>query len=282
MEQSSRRTLLSTLAVGFTSVGSGCVDSQSPSTPTDTETTQSTRTATRTPSAGKTTLSLGETATSSDGVTVTISEPAVRKIIFTPDVGGGVHKRPASEPDAQFLGFDVETAETEISSLEFASVLDGTRTENKVYRHDFVPGQSTRLSQLIPVQVVENGAIEWTASSDEHYRWTLPDVVLTKLAKSPEFEVEFSVPESIPRGNPFTATLDVTNTGNRDGRFLGVILDQGAGSLPLVSKFTFPVSVGETVSRDLSGEAVRTDSSEMTAIFDWGLERQTESFAVTE
>ncbi|WP_338729487.1 hypothetical protein [Haladaptatus sp. DJG-WS-42] len=282
MEQPSRRALLSTIVVGLAPIGSGCVDGQSPGTPTDSETTQSTPPPTASPTERKTTLSLGETATSSDGVTVTISEPQVRKIIYTPDVGGGTHKRPAGETNAQFLGFDVETAETEISSLEFTPVLDGTRTESKVYRTDFVPGQSTRLSLLVPVQAVESGAIEWTVSADEQYRWTLPDAVLTKLAKSPEFETEFSVPESIPRGDSFTASIDVTNTGDRDGRFLAVVLDQGAGSLPLVPKFTFPVSIGETVSRELSGEAVRTDSSEMTAIFDWGLERQTASFAVTD
>ncbi|WP_332899717.1 hypothetical protein [Haladaptatus sp. CMSO5] len=255
---------------------------QSPGTPTNTETAQSPPTTAKTPTKREATLSLGETATSSDGVSVTIAEAAVRKIIFTPDVGGGTHKRPASEPDAQFLGFDVETAETEISSLEFTAVLDGIPTESKVYRTDFVPGHSTRLNLLVPVQAVESGAIEWAVSPDEHYRWTLPDAVWTKLAKSPEFETEFAVPESIPRGEPFAASVEVTNTGNRDGRFLGIVLDQGAGSLPLVSEFTFPVSVGETVSRDLSGRAVNSESGRATAIFDWGLERQTATFTVTE
>jgi len=229
------------------------------------------------------TLSVGETATGSDGVEVTVSDPQVRKIIFTPDVGSSVHAYPTGKTDSLFLTVSVSTEDADITSLQLAPLLDGTQHGNRTYRHSFKSGSSGKLSFRLPIAQAQSGAIAWRPSSDEQYRWQLPDSVVAKIGASPRFEVEgFAVPAMSKRGNPFTASLTVANTGERDGRFLAVILNEGPSSVPLVSEFTVPVSAGQTVTQDLSGRAIEGEQSSVTAILDWGINELQASFSISD
>lgn len=277
-----RRSALRLGGLGLVSAVAGCSTSTADKETTPTTANGNTATTETSPSPSQT-LSVGETATSSDGVVVTISEPQVRKIIFTPDVGSSVHAYPAGKTNSLFLTLSVSTQGTDITSLQLAPLLDGTQQESQTYRHGFNPGSSGKLSFQLPIAQAQSGAIEWRPSSDEQYRWQLPDSVVANIGASPRFKVEeFAVPETITRGNPFTASLTVTNTGERDGRFLAVVLNEGASSVPLVSEFTVPISAGQTVTHDLSGQSIEGEQSSMTAILDWGINELQTTFSISD
>lgn len=257
------------------------VHADEPASPTAT-TPDDTAVTSQTPTPTSRTLSMGETATSSDGVSVTLSEPRVRKIIYTPDVGSSVHAYPAGNRRSQYLVFSVSAQGANVTSLRFAPVLEGMLYEGQTYRHSFTRGSSGSLSFHVPIVRAQSGMIVWRPSATERYRWELPEPALTALGNSPRFEVEkFSVPGAITRGNPFTARLTVTNTGERDGRFLAVVLDDTSSSIPLVDEFTVPVPRGETVIHDVPGRPVETDRSSITAILDWGIDRQEATFSIS-
>jgi len=228
-------------------------------------------------------LSVGETATSSDGVEVTVSDPKVRKIILTPDVGSSVHASPTGKTDSLYLAVSVSTEGADITSLQLGPLLDGTQHGSQTYRHDFNAGSSEKLSFRLPIAQAQSGAIEWRPPSDEQYRWQLPDSIVANIGTSPHFEVEeFAVPETIKRGTPFTASLTVTNTGEWNGRFLAVVLNEGPSSVPLVSEFTVPISAGQTVTHDFSGRAIEGEQSSLMAILDWGINEVQSSFSISE
>lgn len=268
----------------------GCVASNdeptSPTTTTTGETTTSNGTTvdSETATSINKTLSRGETATSAKGVSVTVSDPRVRKIIYTPDVGSIAHSYPAGRPQSQFLVFSISVQNVNlITSPPLSLFLDGKVQESQIYRHSHSPGRSGLLSFQVPITQVQSGAVVWRPSSTEQYRWTLPNPVVKNIGSSPRFEVKkFAVPDTITRGNPFTASLTVTNTGDRDGRFLAVVLTEGPSSVPLVDEFHVSVPVGKTVTHDLSGRPVEVERSSMTAILDWGINEQLASFSITE
>lgn len=277
-----RRSALRLGALGLLSSVAGCSaanDDETDETTTSVDTTTTTQTETDSPE----TLAMGETATSEDGVSVTVSNPRVRKIIFSPDEGTITHRYPAGEPNSQFLSVSVATNSDDISGLALAPVIGDTRRETQAYRETTSPGSDGTLNFQVSLVDTESAAIEWAPESGDRYRWQLPTSVVENLGRTPEFGVrDFSVPDSIPRGDPFTASLTVENTGDRDGRFLAVILDQGSGSVPLHAMFTMQVPVGETVSRELSGREIQGDRSSVTAILDWGIEERTATVSISE
>lgn len=225
---------------------------------------------------------MGETATSSAGVSVSISAPRVRKIIYTPDVGSIAHSYPAGTPDSQFLTVSISAQGKDFTALRLAPVITETRHESQAYRHSHTPGGSGLLSFQVPIVQTRSGAIEWQPSAAEQYRWELPESVVSSLGSSPRFTVEqFDTPDSITRGDPFTARLTVTNTGDRDGRFLAVVLGEGPSSVPLVDVFTVPVPMGETATRDISGREVEVDQSSTKVILDWGIAEQRDTFSIS-
>lgn len=304
----SRRALLRLGACGLASVLAGC-GTDTDGTETDGTETDGTETATTdeydypmvtvtgtqetepphgpTTAGGPTpverTLAMGETATSRDGVSVTVSDARVRKIVHTFDVGSGTHPSPAGWVDSQFLTLAVDAEGRDLAALALAPVLDGQRHDGETYRHDYDPGGSGTLSLRVPVTDADRAAVEWRPTDDERYRWTVRDAALGRLGQSPAFAVtEWSVPDAIDRGQPFTASLTVENTGDRDGRFLAEVRRGGSSSVPFVSAFTMSVPVGETVTKDLSGSEVEKDDESATAIFDWGLGERETAFDVTE
>jgi hypothetical protein len=277
-----RRSALRLSGLGLVSAVAGCSTSTADKETTPTTANGNSATSETSPSPSQT-LSVGETATSSDGVVVTISEPQVRKIILTPDVVSSVHAYPAGKTNSLFLAVSVSTQGTDITSLQLAPLLDGTRQESQTYRHASNSESSGKVSFQLPIAQAQSGAVEWRPSSDEQYRWQLPDSVVRNIGASPRFKLEdFAVPETITRGNSFTASLTVTNTGERDGHFLAVVLDGSSSSVPLVSEFMIPISVGQTVTHNLSGRSIEGERSSMTAILDWGINELQRSFSISE
>ena len=230
-----------------------------------------------------TALPMGDTATSSNGVSVAISEPEVYKIILTPREGSSVHMDPAGDDSSQFLVFSVSTERTDITTVELTPVIDDNRYERQIYSKDFDPGNAGKMGLQIPIVAAEEGVIEWRTSSGEQFRWTLPESILEDLRNSPKFEVtRFDVPDEINSRSPFTGSVTVTNTGGRDGRFMAMVVNEGSTSIPLLSKFSTRISIDKTVTEDFSGREIEEESSEITAILDWGTESMRSTFTVTE
>ena len=287
----SRRAFLSGAAVGLVALTAGCGSSgtqpttdptaDSTAEPTPTSTTGA-RTAEPTPAP----LSVGEQASAS-GETVTVTGAQVRKIVYTPDVGSSAHMYPAGSVDSQFVVVSVTSSETPVPDLSLSLVVDGDATTDRPYRLGFSPGRDGRLAFPVPVGRADAVGVRWTPASDEQYQWSLPGSVTDAVSRSPAFTVDrFDVPEQFDAGERFTADLSVSNGGDRDGRFLGVVLNQGAGSVPLVPKFAMPVPAGGSESRQVRGgmelEPFSAGSeSEMTARLDWGGEERRETFQVT-
>lgn len=277
-----RRSALRLGALGLLSSVAGCSaanDDETDGTTTSGTATTTTLSETDSPE----TLAMGETATSEDDVSVTVSNPRVRKIIFSPDEGTITHRYPAGEPNSQFLSVSVTTNSPDISALDLAPVIGDTRRETQAYRESASPGSDGTLSFQVSLVDTESAALEWAPGSGARYRWPVPTSVVETLGRTPDFGVtDFSVPDSIPRGDPFTASLTVENTGDRDGRFLGVVLDEGGSSVPLHAMFTMQVPVGETVSRELSGREIQDDRSSVTALLDWGIEERTATVSISD
>lgn len=277
-----RRSALRLGALGLLSSVAGCSaanDDETDGTTTSGTATTTTQSETDSPE----TLAMGETATSEDDVSVTVSNPRVRKIIFSPDEGTITHRYPAGEPNSQFLSVSVTTNSPDISALDLAPVIGDTRRETQAYRESASPGSDGTLSFQVSLVDTESAALEWAPGSGARYRWPVPTSVVETLGRTPDFGVtDFSVPDSIPRGDPFTASLTVENTGDRDGRFLGVVLDEGGSSVPLHAMFTMQVPVGETVSRELSGREIQDDRSSVTALLDWGIEERTATVSISD
>lgn len=282
-----RRSILAILASGVATVDAGCAGSASGETGTRLRSSRTTGTdmTSGTPESSTPTvepLGPGETAASEDGTAATLSAVRLRRIVYTIDEGTSVRPYPAGETGSQFLVADVATAaDRPASSLALAVTLDGAAATDRAYRLGD-PGESHgSLAFSIPVAAVERGAIEWRPSREERFRWQTPSSVVADVDRAPRFEVRrFDVPGTIERGGPLRATLEVANTGDRDGRFLGEVYDRGASSLPLVGRFAFEVPAGESTTEQLTGRAVSGDRSSATAILDWGVDRREASFSI--
>lgn len=236
-----------------------------------------------TPKPVRESVDLGESAEGPDGTRVTVSAPRLRKIVYSVDVGTMVHRFPGGAADAQFLVVDVSTTEGGgVSSLPLAVTLDGDEVADDAYRSEREPGASGALAFRVPVSEPDAGAVVWRPAPERRYRWSLPDSILDVVARSPTFEVRrFDVPDAIGRGDPFEATLEVANVGDRDGWFLAAVYDRGPGSIPFVARFAFDLPAGASVTRGLTGREVAGDRSSATAILDWGVDEREATFALS-
>lgn len=285
-QRTTRRTALQICGLGLVGVVAGCSSDEGTPATTRTETATSTRSTvgtsddqTTTP-ASQATASMGESV-SAGGTTVTVSEPQVRKIIYTPDAPPSHHVYPAGDTQSQFLTVAVETDGTDPTDLSLRPVLDDTPRSLGVYKISGDSGQRDRIGFQVPVESIARGVIEWQTPSGQRHRWALPDSEVAALGASPQFAVEaFDVPGELERDERFSATVTVRNTGERDGRFLGHVIDEGASSVPFAGPFEVPVATGETVTREITGTEVRRDPGETTAILDWGLGTSSESLTV--
>lgn len=228
------------------------------------------------------TLAMGTTVSSEDGRSVTVARARLQSIVVTPDEGSGSHARPVGRAGTQFLTVDVSTGRSDIDGLALDAVLDGDPQGSSAVRHNFRPGTSGPLSLAVPVTDVRQGAVEWEPTSGERHLWELPAPVVSSVGSAPAFDaVTFDVPASQASGEPFTATLTVSNGGDRDGVFRAMVLDEGASSLPLAGSIAVSVGADETVTRDISGATLTTTGSDVTAVLDWGLGERRATVSVT-
>ncbi len=264
-----RREAMVTLSSGISVVMGGCVNADS-STPETSSTAVQGSPTTDDNSTARNAVRLGRSVTNSSGASLAISDPIVRKIIISPDAGVSTHAYPIGGRLSQFLVVSVEASGMDsIQSPRIHPVVDNQALTHSGSRLEFSPGLSGHLGFAIPVRTWEQSALRWQVSDSEEYVWEMPQTVTENLRTAPRFDaVGFDVPQSFERGEEFRAQISVANTGERAGRFVGTVVDQGPSSVPLVSAIAFPVSVGERVTREITGRDVTTET---TAVFDWGI-----------
>lgn len=226
---------------------------------------------------GKRTLSSGESRRFSDKYEVTVSEPAVRKLVASSSPSSN-HVDVVGFPDKQFLTVEIaiegedEADVPQPDELDVSVILDGESVEATSYvvGAAWHQSQSKRLAIPVTVQSVDEVALEVSAA-DEECRWMLDDVV-ADLAVQPVFDViEVTVPESVESGAPIEVSLTVANRGDRSGRFLfeiQMLLSDG-------SEYEFEIDAEETVSRSFDVDPqISDDQDEVPVSVQWGLDNR--------
>lgn len=270
MQSPSRRTLLGVLA---TAPFAGCLSTDS--TDTTTAATSTDSPTTTTPTATPSELAVRQPGESfeADDIAVTVSGLAVRHGMVK---AGTVHPDPVWTDGAQSLLADVavegEADPADINVTATADTLDERPNRYFGFAPDS-PKSVQRLGFAIPTDPAPTEAsIVWYGPRE--VRWPLPDALVAKLGRAPDFSVEaFEVPDSAQVGTAISVDLKVANTGARDGRFLAELGDAAISDQPEIE---VSVPAGETVTVTESIDT-RFTEGEMTVVLRWegGVQRHT-------
>jgi len=268
----SRRQTLQTLGVAVAGIA-GCL-----SAPADT---------------ADTALSPGETHEADDGRTISVNDPAVHQSVVTVEHVSGTHyyERVADAGTGQYVAFVATTTGFDLGEdgreqygepidVPLAIELDGTRHADPIPVGRDGRAARDHVAVRVPVEDITDAAVVWAREDDPQPRWELGSALTDRLAATPEFEVKsWSVPDSVPYGQRFEASITVGNAGDRDGRFLATLgVKQGSLGVPETS---VEVPAGETRTHTVSVEPHYSESIEsLRVVVDWGVGRETKSVAV--
>lgn len=274
MQPLSRRALLGVLA---TLPLTGCLGNSSPGTatsptPTDSPTTDRTTTTSPATQSEPIIRQPGE-AYETNGIAVTIEKLAVRHGMVK---FGSVHPDPIWKEGSQFVLASVAVEGNEDPANLDVTVTADTLDERPDRYYGFAPDTPESVQPLgftVPTAPAPStAAIVWHGPRE--VRWPLPDELVTKLGRAPDFSLEgFQVPKSASPGTSLDVTLEVANKGTRDGRFLAELGDAAMSDQPEIE---VPVPAGETVTDTQSVDTHFTEG-EMTVVLRWedGVQRQT-------
>lgn len=205
------------------------------------------------------------------GTSVTVSAPRVRKMVveFT-----GVHTDVIAFEGLQFLVVDVSTNAPSAWSLDLDVAVDGQRAPAadraaRSYRVSTVASRRERQPLAFPVPAdpdPRSAAVVWTRTGVA-VRWDLGPDLVEDLGLEPRFTVEsFEVPPEVREDIDFTATVTVSNTGERDGWFVAEV---GDAALSDQSEFSVRVPMGATVSHDVETQVYASAGNEAAVVLRW-------------
>jgi hypothetical protein len=138
-----------------------------------------------------------------------------------------------------------------------------------------------RVGIRVPVADVSAAHVVWERAEGPQPRWRFPDAVVDDLAARPRFEVEqFDVPERVAAGETFEATVEVSNFGDRAGRFLAT-LGPKRGSVG-VPESSVSVDVGATGTLQESITASRDGDWPIRVVLEWGAGRRERTVSVAD
>lgn len=271
-----RRFLTST--AGLLVLTSGCTQSGDSTATVPTSATApptETQTATATPgSPDPVSLEPGEPFTTDAGFSVTVENVAVHLAVVE---FGTVHHDPLYRDGEQFLVADVavsgegapDPTETNVF-LETATLAD--RSRRYVAADSNEDGVRQRFGFPVPVSPTPaSGAVVWTRDAGPNIRWTLSPSTLSAIGQPPEFDVQEFDARDVP-GDEVEISLTVSNTGERDGRFLAEAGDAGLSDQPEIG---VTVPAGETVSATRRVWASFGDREELTVVLRWAGQKRT-------
>lgn len=218
------------------------------------------------------------------GRTVTVGFVGLYRSVRTYGVDSPVHLDVATPADAQFvvaevaLGDDGDPVEPSQEPIPVAIEVDGV--ENPVDRPVIIeePGWTTAGTLVgfpVPVAPADAAAVVWTGDGggNDTPRWRLPAGITESLGTAPQFSVEaLQTPPWTDRTGEFPVRVTVSNTGDRDGRFLA---EFGVAVISDVGETAFEVPAGETVERCLLAATghVAAGYSSLPVVLDTGSQR---------
>jgi hypothetical protein len=243
------------------------------------------------PSAGpdSTTRSLGETAESSDGTTVTVRDVTLRRLIPSTSVGSATHIDVACPESHQFAVVDVEATGPDggsvVDDVSMALEVDGTRYP-KPDQHWYwaIGGSDDRPGKPafpVPVAEASAAAVVWSREDGDVARWAVPTEAVDALGRAPAFRVtDFRTPNTIGRNEPVEASFTVANRGSRNGRF---VTEFGAGPISDHPETTVAVPTDDerTVTNTLTPHT-DSDTEEIEVTLDWGCDQRVHTVTVSD
>lgn len=274
MQSPSRRALLGALA---TLPLTACLGNSSPgtatsATPTDSPTTDQITATPPATQSGPIIRQPGETY-ETDDIAVTVSGLTVYHGMVK--FGSG-HPDPIWKEGSQFVLASVAVEGDDDPATLDVTVTADTLEERPDRYYGFAPDTPESVQPLgfaVPTTPTPSEAsIVWHGPRE--IRWPLPDELVTKLGHAPDFSLKgLQVPESARQGTSLSVTIEVANSGNRDGRFLAEL---GYAALSDQPEIEVPVPAGETVTVTESVDA-RFTEGEMTVLLRWegGVQRRT-------
>lgn len=208
------------------------------------------------------TLGAGEEA-------VSLTAPGVRPSIRV----AGTHVDVRAEADSQYLVLRADSERTAIDDLRLSLVVDGTTVAGAP---TFVGRPESRRDGPVafPVPVAAYDSVAVVLESDgESDGWGVPAGVVSTLGAAPVFRVEsLDVPERVRRGDPFDASVTVTNRGDREARFLA---EFGHGLLSDAGEVEFRVPVGGQRTHTQRIDPPHGDHTDsVPVVLDWGVARR--------
>ena len=240
-----------------------------------------------------TVLAPGETHEADDGRTVAIHEPAVHQSVVTVEYVAGTHyyERVTDAGSDQYAAFVVATTGFDLGEdgreqygepidLPLAVELDGTRHADPIPVGRDERASRDHVAVRVPVEAVTDAAVVWARDDGPQPRWELGSTLVDRLAATPAFAVKsWSVPESVPHGQRFEASVTVENVGDRDGRFLATLgVKQGSLGVPETS---VEVPAGETRTHTVSIDPHYFEGIEsLRVVLDWDVDRKSKTVAV--
>lgn len=272
----SRRALLRTITLG-TVATAGCAGLTDP--PGD--------------AGGEPTRSVGERFETDDGRAVRVSQAVVRPSVVTVEaVSHHRYERVTDAGDGQYVMFLVTATGFEPgpggweNSQEPIDLPLSVETGDTRHR-EVVPvgfderADLDRVAIRVPLVDVPAAHVVWERDDGPQPRWRLPDDTVELLASRPEFEVErFDVPERVEAEETFAVAVDVTNGGDRPGRFLAT-LGAKRGSLD-VPESSVPVDVDATATLQAPITASGDGDWPIRVVLDWGAGRREHTVAVED
>ncbi|MCT9095941.1 hypothetical protein [Haloarchaeobius sp. HME9146] len=266
-----RRRFLATAGAAIPVALAGCVGSDGLGTDSGREPAE-----TGTDPSPTDSTALDSTATdpaSGDGYDLVVENVAVYRRTTT--AANGVHVDVAADPERQYVVADVgvlppEDGETAAdppapTDLEFTVTLDGESYGN-AFATEFGSQYATTIAVPVPTGIEPGtGELAVGPAGDGGIRHEFTAAQLARIARVPQFTLESFTVEG---GNASArATLEVTNEGDRDGRFMAEL---GTDYISDTPEVTFEVPAGETVTTEESVSVYAEDTAEVTVVLGWG------------
>lgn len=287
-----RREALKLISTGMMAAA-GCLERSASnptatSSPTDHSATPATESPTPTPSQSNT-LELGDTLETTHGIEITVRDVRVEKFIRSTSVGSPTHIDVACLDQHQFAVVAVqatdESGASRLKDVRFALEIDGVQhpTSDQHWYWAHPPGSYERPgipAYPAPVSDANEAWIVYLGQKDPYYRWRIPSETVDHFGTVPNFTVQsLTVPDSVGPNEAVQASIVVSNTGKRDGRFMA---EFGAGGLSDHDEVTLDVPAGGERSLSEFLTHYSEAESEIDVTLDWGCESLTRAVTVTE
>ncbi|WP_439025661.1 hypothetical protein [Haloarchaeobius sp. DT45] len=260
-----RRRLLVSTASSLSAAAAGCLGSGEPGTSTSREPTDPAPATDGEP----------PTTSAAPGPGYSLSVEDIGVFRRTTTIQHSNHVDVAADPETQYVVATVvvlppETGEPaedppNPTDRRFVATLDG-ETYDDAFATEFGSQYATTIAVPVPTGLdPAEGTLQVGHRGEDGFWHQFTAEQLDRIAHVPRFTLDAFTVEA---GNATVqATLEVSNSGDRDGRFLAELGTNDISDTPEVS---FEVPAGETVTKRESVAIYAEDAAEVTVVCNWG------------